>query len=182
MSPASKGASTCGILSFSSSRESLPTILLVSLDEEVINSSGRNELVFDIVRAGEQFEEISGIDVKFAGLPYVRSSNMVKIKAELNKFLIYSMVITGIILFLFFRSLKAVFFPLIIIGIVVVWVMGTVVLLGYKITILTGLIPSIIVVIGIPNSVYMLNKYHQEYNRHGDKQRALHSIIKKIAN
>lgn len=156
------------------------TIILVSLDKEVINSSGRNELVFDIVKAGQQFENVSGIDVKFAGLPYVRSSNMVKIKAELNKFLIYSMIITGIILLLFFRSLKAVLFPLIIIGIVVVWVMGTVVLLGYKITILTGLIPSIIVVIGIPNSVYMLNKYHQEYNKHGDKQRALHSIIKKI--
>ncbi len=156
------------------------TIILVTISGNVLNSEDRNQLVFDIVNAGEQFESISGIDVHFAGLPYVRSSNMIKIRSELKKFLLYSVIITGIILFFFFRSVKAVAFPLIIIGIVVVWVLGTVQLLGYKITILTGLIPSIIVVIGIPNSVYMLNKYHQEYTRHGDQQRALIGIIKKI--
>ncbi|MDH5608960.1 MAG: MMPL family transporter [Cyclobacteriaceae bacterium] len=156
------------------------TLLLVTIDKEVLNSENRNELVFDVVRAGEQFEEVTGIDVHFAGLPYVRSTNMVKIKAELNKFLIYSIIITGIILFLFFRSVKAVFFPLIIIGVIVVWVMGTLSLFGFEITILTGLIPSIIVVIGIPNSVYMLNKYHHEYSRHGDKEKALSRIIQKI--
>ncbi len=160
--------------------ESGATLILVTVDKEYLNSVNRNELVFDIVRAGEQFEEVTGIDIHFAGLPYVRSSNMVKIKNELNKFLVYSILITGIILFLFFRSFKAVLFPLIIIGVVVIWVLGTIDLLGFKITILTGLIPSIIVVIGIPNSVYMLNKYHQEYARHGDQQRALIGIIRKI--
>ncbi len=156
------------------------TIILVTISSEILNSEDRNQVIFDIVNAGEQFEAASGIDIHFAGLPYVRSNNMVTIKAELNKFLIYSVIITGIILFFFFRSVKAVLFPLIVIGVVVVWVLGTVVLLGFKITILTGLIPSIIVVIGIPNSVYMLNKYHQEYTRHGDQKRALLGIIKKI--
>ena len=95
-------------------------------------------------------------------------------------FLVLSLVITGIILFLFFRSFKAVFFPLIIIGVVVIWVMGTLALLEYKITLLSGLIPPIIVVIGIPNSVYMLNKYHHEFNEHGDQMKALKIIIRKI--
>jgi len=81
---------------------------------------------------------------------------------------------------LFFRSFKAVIFPLVIIGVIVVWVLGTLSLLNYKITLLTGLIPSIIVVIGIPNSVYMLNKYHQEYARTHDQMAALRTIIRKI--
>ena len=105
---------------------------------------------------------------------------MITIKSELTRFLIYSIIITGIVLFLFFRSLKAVCFPLIVILTMVIWTLGCVSLFGFKITALTGLLPSIIVVIGIPNSVYMLNKYHHEYASHGNQIRALTSIIRKI--
>ena len=156
------------------------TLLLVTLDKEVFNSKNRNDLIFDLVSAGQRFEEVSGIKIHFAGLPYVRYSNMITIKSELTRFLIYSIIITGIVLFMFFRSLKAVLFPLIVILTMVIWTLGCVSLFGFKITALTGLLPSIIVVIGIPNSVYMLNKYHHEYARHGDQIRALTSIIRKI--
>ncbi|MFY0605717.1 MAG: MMPL family transporter [Cyclobacteriaceae bacterium] len=156
------------------------TLLLVTVEKEALNSEYRHTMVADIVRAGDQFEEVTGIKVNYAGLPYVRSVNTLKIKEELNKFLIYSVIVTGLILFGFFRSIKAVIFPLIIIGVIVVWVIGTVSLFGFEITLLTGLIPSIIVVIGIPNSVYMLNKYHHEFSLHGDQNKALAKIIKNI--
>jgi len=156
------------------------TLILVTVDKEALNSEYRHTMVADIVRAGDQFHDQTDVKVHYAGLPYVRSVNTLKIKEELNKFLVYSIIITGLILFGFFRSLKAVLFPLIIIGIIVVWVLGTISLFHYKITLLTGLIPSIIVVIGIPNSVYMLNKYHHEYSTHGDQMKALGKIIKNI--
>ena len=156
------------------------TLILVTVEKEALNSEYRHTMVADIVMAGEQFEEATGVDVHFAGLPYVRSVNTLKIKEELNRFLIYSIIVTGLILFGFFRSFKAVLFPLIIIGVIVVWVLGTVSLFQFKITLLTGLIPSIIVVIGIPNSVYMLNKYHHEYSTHGDQMKALGKIIRNI--
>lgn len=156
------------------------TLILVTVGKDALNSEYRHTMIADIVMAADQFEETTGIDVHYAGLPYVRSVNTLKIKEELNKFLIYSVIITGLILFGFFRSLKAVFFPLVIIGVIVVWVLGTISLFEFKITLLTGLIPSIIVVIGIPNSVYMLNKYHHEYSAHGDQMRALGKIIKNI--
>lgn len=156
------------------------TLILVTVDKNVLNSENRFTMIDDIVRAGDQFSEVTNIKTHYAGLPYVRSVNTIKIKEELNKFLIFSIIVTGIILFLFFRSLKAVFFPLVIIGVIVIWVMGSLAILQYKITLLTGLIPSIIVVIGIPNSVYMLNKYHQEYANHGDQNKALAKIIQNI--
>lgn len=156
------------------------TLLLITIEKEVLNSKDRDQLIFSIIEEGELFEQQSGIDVHFAGLPYSRSITTSKVKAELNMFLVLSLVVTGIILFLFFRSFKAVFFPLVIIGVVVVWVMGTLSLLGFKITLLTGLIPPIIVVIGIPNSVYMLNRYHHEFSQHGDQMKALSRIIRKI--
>ncbi len=156
------------------------TLILVTVDKDVLNSERRFTMIDDIIRAGNQFSEDTGIKVYFAGLPYVRAVNTLKIKQELNRFLIFSVIITGIVLFFFFRSWKAVLFPLIIIGVIVVWVLGTLAILQYKITLLTGLIPSIIVVIGIPNSVYMLNKYHQEYQKHGDQTKALGKIVENI--
>jgi len=156
------------------------TLLLVTIDKDILNSKNRDALVYFVIEKGEEFEASSGIEVHFAGLPYSRSITTNKIKAELNMFLILSVLVTGVVLFLFFRSFKAVFFPLIIIGVVVVWVLGTLALLEYRITLLTGLIPPIIVVIGIPNSVYMLNRYHLEFAEHGDQMKALSRIIRKI--
>ncbi|MEQ9288515.1 MAG: MMPL family transporter [Cyclobacteriaceae bacterium] len=155
-------------------------MILVSIDKSVLNSETRNVVISDILFASQAFENDTKIKLHYAGLPYVRYTNTVKVKKELNFFLVLSLIVTGFILFLFFRSWQAVLFPLIIIGVIVVWVMGTLSLFGYQITLLTGLIPPIIVVIGIPNSVYMLNKYHQEYVTHGDQNKALGRIIRRI--
>ena len=156
------------------------TVILVNINPEVLNSKQREIVVPDIEVLGKEYEKLTGVDLKYTGLPYVRYVNRLNVQSELNLFLLLSVAITGLILFLFFRSFKAVIFPLIIIGVIVVWVLGTISLLGFEITLLTGLIPPIVVVIGIPNSVYMLNKYHHEYLQHGDKMLALSRIIRKI--
>ncbi len=155
-------------------------MVLVTIDKSLMNSKKRDVVVGDVLHLAHEFEENTGIDLRYAGLPFVRYTNTSKLKQELVMFLILSVVVTCFILFLFFRSVKAVIVPLLIIGMIVLWVMGTLSLLNYKITLLTGLIPPIIVVIGIPNAVYMLNKYHQEYFTHRDQQLALRRIIRKI--
>lgn len=156
------------------------TLLLVSLNKEILSTDRRDGVVGDVLMAAQLFEEHTGIKLHYAGLPYIRYINTSKVKAELQLFLVLSVIVTGIIMFLFFRSFYAVFFPLLLIGIMIIWVVGTLVLFGYKITLLTGLIPPIIVVIGIPNCVYLLNKYHQEYAHHGNKELAMSQVIKRI--
>ena len=156
------------------------TLILVAIEKDVLNSKRRETVVKDIIKSGQQFSEATGIELHYAGLPYVRSTISGEVSKELQLFLALSIGITGLILLLFFRSWDAVVFPLIIIGVIVVWSLGTLSLFGYKITLLTGLLPPIIVVIGIPNSVYLLNKYHHEFAVHGNKIRALSTMIKKI--
>ncbi len=156
------------------------TIMLISIQKEILDSRNRDVLVNDIIRSGKYFSENTGITLHYSGLPFVRSVVTTKVGNELQMFLLFSVLITGLIMFLFFRSGTAVIFPMIIIGVIVIWVMGTLALLGYKVTLLTGLLPPIIVVIGIPNSVYLLNKYHQEYETHGNKTLALSRVVRKI--
>lgn len=156
------------------------TLILIAIKRDVLNSEGRIELTEKITTAGDKFSEETGIDTHYAGLPFVRSIVASRVKAEMQFFLLLSVAVTAIILLLFFRSFTAVIFPMVIIGVVVIWAIGSIGLLGYKITLLTGLIPPVIVVIGIPNSVYLLNKYHQEYEKHGNKVMAISIVIRKI--
>jgi uncharacterized protein len=156
------------------------TLMLIFLDKDVINTSDRQGLISSIQALGEEFSSSTNINLHYAGLPFIRTVFNVKIREELKLFLILSVVITAFILWLFFRSWDAVVFPLVIICIMIVWSLGTMALLGYKMTILSGLIPPIIVIIGIPNCIYLLNKYHQEYSSHGDKMLALNYVTRKI--
>ncbi|MCE7994672.1 MAG: MMPL family transporter [Roseivirga sp.] len=156
------------------------TLILINMDREVLNSARRNGVVNEIKRLGEAFTAQTGIEMHYSGMPFVRTMMQQKTNKELRLFIGLSIGITALILFLFFRSWPAVVFPLIVIAVVVTWVLGTVGILNYEINILTGLIPSIIIVIGIPNSIYLLNKYHQEFVKHGDKIRAIVMMIKKI--
>ncbi len=161
-------------------QENGATLILVAVESTTLNSDKREQLVPDIQHLGESFSEVTGIELHYAGIPFVRTVMNAKIRAELRLFLILSVVVTALILLAFFRSWDAVVFPLIVIGIMVVWSVGTLAWFGYEITVLSGLLPPIIVIIGIPNSVYLINKYHQEYRTHGDKEKALGSIIQKI--
>ncbi len=156
------------------------TLTLIAINDQVLNSKNRGALTNRIVAAGDEFTAATGVELHYAGLPFVRSVISGKVKKEMSVFLILSVAVTGLILLLFFRSWTAVVFPMIIIAVVVLWVMGTLVILDYEITILTGLIPPIIVVIGIPNSVYLLNKYHQEFEVHGNKMKAISRVTRKI--
>jgi len=156
------------------------TLVLISINKEFLNSAKRLDLTQQIIDAGTSFEEDTSIKLHYAGLPFVRSVVAGKVRKEMQTFLFLSVAVTGLILFLFFRTWDAVVFPMTIIGVVVVWVLGSLVLFGYKITLLTGLIPPVIVVIGIPNSVYLLNKYHQEFEKHGNKIMAISRVVRKI--
>lgn len=156
------------------------TIMLITIEKEVLNSSDRLTLTQALIETGTAFEKDTGIKVRFAGLPFVRSVVAGQVSKELQVFLLLSVIVTGVIMLLFFKSFRAVIFPLTIIAVVVVWVLGTIELLDFKITLLSGLIPPVIVVIGIPNSIYLINKYHQEFARHGNKLKAISIVIRKV--
>jgi uncharacterized protein len=156
------------------------TLIAVALKEEYLNSHLRQDLMARIIEDFNHYSAESGIDVHYAGLPYVRTIMSKEVKAEFLLFMVLAAIVTSLILFLFFRSLYAVLFTFLVIGITVLWTMGTIVLLGYKMTLLTAIMPALIIVISIPNCIYMYNKYHQEIRRHSNKVKALNRVIEKI--
>ncbi len=156
------------------------TMMIVSVNKDVMNSALREPLTASLLEAAAAFENATNIKAHFAGLPFIRTVVTDQVKHEMKIFLIASALITGLIMFIFFRSSRAVIFSMIIIGIVVIWTVGTLALFGYKITMLTGLIPPVIVTIGITNAIYLLNKYHLEYAKTRNKLEAVTTVVNKM--
>ena len=156
------------------------TLLALTMDPSYLNSSRRQAVMNSILGHAHQFEQKTGIRLHYAGLPYVRSTMTTKVAGEMKFFTILAMLVTGLTLLVFFRTWSAIVFPLVVVGVTVIWCIGSIVLLGFKINLLTGLIPSIIVVIGIPNCTYLLSRYHYDYRKSGNQMLAMTRVIRKI--
>lgn len=156
------------------------TLLAITLDKSKMDDKRRIVLVEKIIQTTESYHLKNNVEVHYSGIPYIRTVTMKKIQHELFLFIMMSLGIAALIMLLFFRSKKVVLVSLLIVGISIVWVLGITSLFNYKITILTGVIPSLIVIIAIENCIYILNKYHWEYRSHGNKIRALTRVVERI--
>jgi predicted RND superfamily exporter protein len=152
----------------------------IRVDKDLINSKARNRIVEDIVATAEAFERLHQTDIAMSGLPLVRTVMSTRIANEMKLFLLLSVVFSAIILLFFFRSFSAMLLSMAIVAMGVIWSLATMVLLGYKITLLNALIPPLIVVIGIPNCIYFLNKFHLEYKKIGKQREALLNMVGKM--
>ncbi|MEP7373600.1 MAG: MMPL family transporter [Chitinophagaceae bacterium] len=149
----------------------------VSVDKTVMNSKKRNVVVDNIKKLAEAFGKKNNQEVYLSGLPLIRTELSTRIADEMKWFLLASVVLSALILLLFFRSVGSMLLSLGVVIMGVVWSMGTMHLFSYKITLLTALIPPLIVVIGIPNCIYFLNKYHTTYNETGNPKEALVTMV-----
>ena len=161
-------------------KETGATLIALSLDKEIINSKNRKELIYSISEVINHFEQEHQLDVRYSGLPYIRTNITVLLKREMKLFTILAALLAATILYVFFRSMRVVVISLLIVAIGVTWSIGSLALFDYKITGLAALIPPLIIIIGITNCIYLLNKYHYEYRSHGSRERALIRVVQKI--
>ena len=151
------------------------------LDKNVVNSPIRKEFILKVlVPQVAAFEKETNIDLKVSGMPYIRTINTENMKGEIGLFIGAALFITSLIFFLFFRSFRATFISICILLFGVMWSFGTLGLFQYKITILTAIIPPLIIVIGITNCIFLINKYQQEIKTHSNQAKALQRVISKI--
>jgi predicted RND superfamily exporter protein len=158
-------------------KESNATVMAITFNSKVLNSVDRIQIVKDILAITEPFATKHAVKLHYSGMPYIRSYVMKRVSGEMTLFMALAVLVTATILWLFFKSFSSVLFSLLISAIGVVWTLGVMQLFGYKITILSGLIPPLIIVIGIPNCVFFINKYHSEYIIHQNKIKALTRMI-----
>ncbi len=155
----------------------------IYIDKSIVNTSARKDFIFDdFIPLIDEFEQQTNLDVRISGMPYIRTLNSQNIIDEIGKFISAALLVTSLIFFFFFRSFRATFISLIVVLIGVMWTFGILGLLEYEITVLTALIPPLIIVIGIPNCIFLINKYQNEVKKHGNKAKSLQRVITKVGN
>ena len=153
---------------YSSNGKSIRTAIY--MDKDIVNTSQRKDFIYQtFIPLINSFEERTGLDVRVSGMPYIRTLNAQNIVDEIGIFVVSAILLTSFIFFLFFRSFRATFISMFVVIIGVMWAFGILGWMGYEITILTALIPPLIIVIGIPNCIFLINKYQQEVAKHGNK-------------
>lgn len=153
----------------------------VYINKDLVNTAERKTFIIEnLVPKIEKFEKTTGVDLKVSGMPYIRTINAQDMKGEIGLFIGGALLIVSLIFFFFFRSFRATFISICILIVGVMWSFGTLGLFHYKITILTAIIPPLIIVIGITNCIFLINKYQQEIKLHNNQAKALQRIISKI--
>ncbi|GAA4454477.1 MMPL family transporter [Nibrella saemangeumensis] len=156
------------------------TLMAISFDEKSLNSRQRIAMVETIRQHGQAFSQATGIPLHYSGLPSIRTEVMKKVSGEMKRFLGLAAAVTGLIVGLLFRSMRVVALSMTVVGMGVCVSVGTLALLGYEITLLTGLLPPLLLVVGVPNCVFLVNKYHEELASHGQQRRALEVMVRQI--
>jgi predicted RND superfamily exporter protein len=153
----------------------------IYLKKEIVNTAERKTFIIEtLLPKIEKFEKNTGIDLRVSGMPYIRTINAENMKGEIGLFIGAALLITSLLFFFFFRSYRATFISICILLFGVMWSFGTLGLFHYKITILTAIIPPLIIVIGITNCIFLINKYQQEIKLHQNQAKALQRVISKI--
>ncbi len=152
----------------------------VRINKDLMSSKKRIGIVNAITDLADDFGKANNLPIYKSGLPHIRTELSVRILNEMRFFLLISIILSAVILLLFFRSFSAMWISLTVVVLGVIWSLGTVELFGYKISLLIALIPPLVVVIGIPNCIYFLNKFHTAYNETGDKKKSLVAMIDRM--
>ncbi|MDR0765945.1 MAG: MMPL family transporter [Odoribacteraceae bacterium] len=156
--------------------------MMLTVAEEVMRTPARVGLVKEVVSITREFSDKYRLEMHYSGLPYIRVVNAENLKGEMYMFILLSLLVTTCVLYLFFRSSRTVGFCLLIVLVCVCWTVGVMSMMGLKITLLTAMVPPLLIVICVPNMVFMINKFHAEYDRHGNKIKALQRMIEKVGN
>ncbi len=164
--------------------DSASFVMAVKINKDSLSSPARVKIVEGIMEATRMYERNTGLEVHLSGLPLIRTIVAERIQKEMKLFLIGSLLLSVLILFIFFRSISTTLISMSVVIIGVIWTVAMIYLCGYNITLLTALIPSLVVVIGIPNCIYFINKYHTSYiqsKEANEKERKSNALIDMVS-
>jgi predicted RND superfamily exporter protein len=157
------------------------SLMMIFINETIMQDMKKAQVLFEIEAEAKKFEDRLGM-IRMSGMPHIRVSVGEKLKGELGLFIFLSIGVTSLLLYFFFRSIKIVLIANTVVFIGVIWSLGSIGALNYDLSVLMVLIPPLIIVISIPNCIFLINKFHQEIKDHGNKARALTRVIQKIGN
>ena len=154
------------------------SLMLVTIDESFLIDKEKQEVVIKVEDLAKTYES-SFNEIHFAGLPHMRVQIGRRVLSEMYTFVFLSVLISAFFMYFLFRSFRVTLISILVVLVTVVWALGSISLMDYNVSLMMGLIPPLMIVIGIPNCIYLYNKFHYEFRNHNNKAKALSRMIRK---
>jgi len=155
------------------------SLMMINVQEEFLTDQKKANVILEVEELVLSYCEYFG-QMHLSGLPHIRIVISKRLIAEMYLFIALAVIVTSLLTYLIFRSFRVVFICNIVIAIGVVWSLGSIALFGFHLSVLMALIPPLMIVIGMPNCVFLMTKFHQEVKLHGNKIKALTRVIVKV--
>ena len=154
------------------------SLMLVTIDESFLIDKEKQEVVIKVEDLAKTYKS-SFNEIHFAGLPHMRVQIGRRVLSEMYTFVFLSVLISAFFMYFLFRSFRVTLISILVVLVTVVWALGSISLMDYNVSLMMGLIPPLMIVIGIPNCIYLYNKFHYEFRNHNNKAKALSRMIRK---
>jgi hypothetical protein len=158
------------------SRDGKLASIAIELDESFNNHDMREKIIEGI----DFYQNSVNWTWHQSGIPVLRTRYVQLMVSDTIRFLIPVAVMIIILFTVVFRSWLALLVPMSIIIMVVIWTIGLMVILNIDFNIMTYIIPTLLFIIGIGDSVHFLVKYFGTLSEVKDKKQALSQTLEKI--
>ncbi len=115
-----------------------------------------------------------------AGIPVLRTRYVQYMLGDFVRFFIPVTIVLLVVLFALFRTIRGTLLPILAVLMADFWVMGIMGAMGFTINIVTYIIPTLVLIVGVADSIHILVKFNQELNYGRDKRVAVKLTIQKI--
>ncbi|MGH7353488.1 MAG: MMPL family transporter [Candidatus Rokuibacteriota bacterium] len=161
-------------------RDARATAITVYADPRA-DDPGFNHRFVGQVEALIARETKPGLIIYQVGGPFIKTTYADYITRDQKTVVPLSILVLLGALLLSFRMLQGVVIPVITAIVSIVWALGLMVLFDLPLTILTGIIPSLLLAIGFTEDVHMIAAYHHHLERGQDKLSAIRSMLEEAA-
>ncbi|MFH1812251.1 MAG: MMPL family transporter [Pseudomonadota bacterium] len=104
----------------------------------------------------------AGARAHITGIPFIRVDAVRDLIGDQLRFLPLTALVYLILLAFMFRWVWGVVLPLAAVGVSILWSMAMIVVLGHPINIINNILPTLLFVIGISDSIHLLSRYREE--------------------
>jgi predicted RND superfamily exporter protein len=144
--------------------------IIVSLDVST-EDAGRPDVIASLIKIRETAKEMfAGIaEVYVTGLPVISATINEAMGTDLAVLIPLSVLVVLAVLFFSFRRFTFVMLPLLTVIIAVVWTMGAMPLFGIKLSILSTVLPVILIAVGSAYGIHVVTHYIEDCRDMGNR-------------
>ncbi|MEY3090894.1 MAG: hypothetical protein RL113_1210, partial [Pseudomonadota bacterium] len=135
------------------------------------------ELVSAVLHIVDQYKQ-KGIEIFVAGSPSVNHALKSQMQSDMQKFMRLTLLIIVIFLFVMFRRISAVIYPVIVILFSLLVTVGTMAWSGVAFKLPTQIVPSLLLAVSIGATVHVLSIFFDKFNTTGDKRESIRYTLK----